>query len=159
MRISRRATVFSLLLLAVLIAIAAPAAASHYRYATIRWCWNPIYPDPTPIYQSYDFSVAYRWEGQAVGDTVTETFDFPGGESQPVVLTVSEVHASRGWFLAEGRIDHHLGGGSSAGFDSCCRIDGTDGGDDLNNRSNGNFRVSALVDTNAEDICSPSVDL
>ena len=156
MRISRRATIFSLLLLAVLLTIAAPApaAASHYRYATIRWCWNPIYPDYYPIYQSYDFSAAYRWEGQAVGDTVTETLDGLG----PVVLTVSEVHASQGWFLAKGRVDHHMGG-YSVGFDSCCRIDGTDGGDDLNNRSNGDFRVLALVYPEGEEICSPLVGL
>lgn len=162
MRISRRATVFSLMLLAVLLAIAAPAAASRYRYASIQWCWDPTYPDYYPIYQSFGFSVAYRWEGQAVGDTVTETFHFGDGTSQPVVLRVSRVHASQGWFLAGGRIDKHLYTGAylaQAGFDSCCRIDGTGGGDDLNNRSNSDFEVRALVYPAGEEICSPEVDL
>jgi hypothetical protein len=153
-----------LLLLAALLAIATPAAASHYRYAKIGWCWDPIYPSYYPIYQSFTIEAAYGYEGQAVGDTVTETFHFGDGTSEPVVLTVVEVHAAAGWFLARGRIERHLypqGSGYllRAGLDSCCRIDGTDGGDDLNNRSHGDFAARVLVYTAGEEICSPQVGL
>lgn len=108
MRRIERVRVSSLLLLAALLAIATPAAASDYRYAKIGWCWDPIYPSYYPIYQSFTIEAAYGYEGQAVGDTVTETFHFGDGTSEPVVLTVVEVHAAAGWFLARGRIERHL---------------------------------------------------
>jgi hypothetical protein len=162
MRNFERVRVSSLLLLAALLAIATPAAASDYRYAKIRWCWSPTPPNYFPIYQSFTLEVAYRYEGQAVGDTVTETFYFGDGTSEPVALTVVEVHAAAGWFLARGRPQRHLYGGFDlrrAGLDSCCRIDGTGGGDDLNNRSNGGFAARVLVYPAGEEVCSPLVDL
>jgi putative Ig domain-containing protein len=164
MRNLERVRVSSLLLLAALLAIATSAAASEYRYAKVRWCWSPTYPNYYPIYQSFTIEAAYRYEGQAVGDTVTETFYFGDGTSEPVVLTVVEVHAAAGWFLARGHPERHLYvyGGSDlrrAGLDSCCRIDGTGGGDDLNNRSNGDFAARVLVYPAGEEVCSPLVDL
>ncbi|HEV2853327.1 MAG TPA: hypothetical protein VHC97_11035 [Thermoanaerobaculia bacterium] len=162
MRSLDRVRVFSLLLLAALLAIATPAAASHYRYAKIRWCWSPTPPNYFPIYQVFIIEVAYRYEGQAVGDTVTETFYFGDGTSEPVVLPVVEVHPAAGWFLARGRSPRHLYGGSDlrrAGLDSCCRINGTDGDDDLNNRSNGDFEARVLVYPAGEEVCSPLVGL
>jgi hypothetical protein len=152
----------SLLLLAALLAVAAPAAADHYRYAKIGWCWSPTYPDYSPVYQAFTIEVAYRHQGEAVGDTVTETFHFGDGTSEPVVLTVVAVHADAGWFLAQGSIRHLYPQEvtlTSAGLDSCCRINGTDGGDDLNNRSNGDFAVRSLVYPDGEEVCSPHVGL
>ena len=164
MRILERVRVpsLSLLLVAALLAIATPAAASDYRYAKVRWCWSPTYPTYYPIYQTFILEVAYRYEGQAVENTLTEPFYFGDGTSEPVVLTVAEVHAAAGWFLARGRSERHRYGGGGlwrAGLDSCCRIDGTGGTDDLNNRSNGAFEARVLVYADGEEVCSPLVDL
>lgn len=144
-------------LLALLIALgalaAAPAQAGDYRGAKIEWCWDPPIPDYLYGYFSFFIEIDKSRNGEVVGDTFVENLF---GISEPVTMTVTEIHDQ--WFRAKGTIEsYYLGGGfSTVGLDSCCRIDGT-GDPGLNNRNGGNFRAWSRVYD--DELCSAFADL
>lgn len=145
----------------LLLLTALAAGASHYRSANIEWCAAPEYPDPTPIYFDFTIEVSYREEGRPIGTTIIETFHYGDGTSENVALTIVDRSTEQGWELARGTARHLYGnsnGFASAGLDSCCRIDGTDG-QDLNNLSGGPFVVKAAVYVDGELQCSPEINV
>jgi hypothetical protein len=103
-----------------------------------------------------------RFANQQVGDTHVEYFDFGDGGSIQAPLTVVEVQETAGWFLARGVVTHRYQNPPfppNARFEGCCRINGENGNDFLNNRSSDEFNVRAAVNPYAEGECSPAVDL
>jgi hypothetical protein len=138
-----------------------PVAAGDFRSAKVRWC---VTEDPTvPGTARFLLELAERrFANQQVGDIHMEYFNFGDGSSVQAPLTVVEVHETAGWFLARGRVTHRYQyplPSSTARFEGCCRIDGENGNDFLNNRSGDQFSVRAAVNTFAEGECSPDVDL
>lgn len=157
----KRCSLTCLLFLVILLGAlaAAPVEAIHYRGAKIEWCWDPPIPDYIPGYFTFFIEINELRTGEVVGDTFVETFHFGAGISEPVTLTVTEVHDQ--WFRAQGTIEsYYLGGGGFAwvGLDSCCRISGF-GDPGLNNRDGGYFRVQSLVYLDGEELCSAFADL
>jgi len=113
----------------------------------------------------FDFRVAVAYSNVAqhpLGYQTVETFDFGDGTSAPITLTATELHPgpAHGWYLAEGSITHTYAlstGHVAAGLETCCRLDGTLGTFDLNNRRAGTLRAKVDVDLSGGGICPNSL--
>jgi hypothetical protein len=106
----------------------------------------------------FSVQIAKSLSTEMVGDIVEEPFDFGDGTSTLLALTVTEVHADEGWFLAKGDVVHQYSPSGepllSAGLEGCCRID------ESNNRSGGPYRVKVVVSRNAQvAVCTPKLFL
>jgi hypothetical protein len=131
-----RAAIAALLFI---LAIAADAQASHFRYATISH--RPIMDDGGNPTGTVQFRVVTSWRRSYptfgvvnVGDRVSvATFDFGDGDSLDISATVTSVSTVEDWFVAEAIIVHQYAPGTKTvlgQMNGCCRLSSLENSND-----------------------------
>ncbi len=166
----------SFVALGLLVGLAAPAAATHFRFGTLTWRARP---DISPTTVEFDLTASFRRSGYTgsaadgrptIGDTIEEfigfTQLFPGDGTSlgsPLQFEVIAIDPIQDWLLAKAELsdpgapdkvvlhtypsENDGGAPWVAAIDSCCRISIAE---HINNRS-GNYRVETLVDLTLGD--------